>query len=292
MNILEKILQEGEHKLSEEHKSDPGVLHAGNTGIVTNDGDVLGECARITLARYLGYDEPKNDYSKFYFQGGHANEWNVFNLAKKGWKGTILNEEEVPTAWSVRGVTVGGRPDGVFYSSSGNKEFGVELKCVCSAYRAKLVEARKPDSSHLCQAAHYSWQLKIPFIILYSSYSSYYSIKPGRVSFYCDWDDHGYFYFINPDTKKKVSTVITSDGIVRYYNLVLLQKEMKELAPMFCTISTGPKGGSVETIQPVYEGGEDFPKCRTCAFRPACSKFKEYDTWIDAVKTIVDGGDV
>ena len=165
----------------------------------------------------------------------------------------------------------------VFYSAYANvPQFGVELKGIQSAYKAKLIsESGAPSSDHLCQAAHYSWQLSIPFYVTYASYASFYKVKPGRWHFYCNWDE-GSFYFIRPDNGVRVRTVITADGIKRFYQLVLLQQQAKQLGPMY-------------DPSPVFDGDPSYNKCKTCCFKEACNRYKEYDDFISACKLISEG---
>jgi len=299
---LESVLRKAEAKEIADHAVEEvkkrGILRGGNSGCLTEGGDVLGSCHRTTLGRYLGVSTPNDEHSVFYFAAGYGNEDRWIDLLTAAWDGKILREEETPIRWTARSlggreVPVTGRPDVVLCDNDGQPITGIELKKVCSSYRAvKVFLAVEPDTKHLIQAAHYSWQLgKLPWILSYTSDSSYdtpywaikkYSaerkIKPGRHHFYCAWQDDT-FCFIHPETGETVPTRITSAGIQRYYDMVLTMEEQQDLGPRPST-------------KPAYGDGKDFDQCTYCAFAPACDKYEnDYASWLDAVKIISEGGE-
>jgi hypothetical protein len=161
-----------------------GALRAGNTGLITPDGEVAGKCARQTLLRLRGIDaEAVNHSRELMFGAGRGNEplW-IDNLVAGGIeRDRIRCEEEVPIRWSLpSGRLVTGRPDLVIGNwehhkpESGESEWvperGLELKLVSSLWTGRDVALkREPKLIHLLQAGHYAWKLDIPFEVWYTS---------------------------------------------------------------------------------------------------------------------------
>lgn len=149
-----------------------GVLRAGNAGIMTADGNFIGKCPRISYLRFKGIKVKDSDENKEHmFAAGRGNEDIWLDKLKRGWPGKILREEEIPTSWeTTSGVKVTGRPDIILCDMEGKPEAGIELKLVSSINTAKTVLFdRQPKLEHVIQAVHYSWQLKVPFEIWYTS---------------------------------------------------------------------------------------------------------------------------
>jgi len=159
-----------------------GILRAGNTGIVIGS-KFAGQCARQTLLRLEGikYEEIE-DNKRLMFDAGLSNEdiWIqslVSGLAAKGLsdKLVIRREEEVPISWTIpSGILVTGRPDIVLGTEGTEGTFspmlGLELKLVSSTWTARDVGVMlEPKLQHLMQAAHYSWQLNVPFQLWYTN---------------------------------------------------------------------------------------------------------------------------
>lgn len=117
---------------------------------------------------------------KLMFQAGVSNEDIWYDTIKDVWDGPILREEEVATYWKTKnGIEVTGRPDIVLCTDDARMSdeqteprpvVGIELKLVSALWtgRDALFEG-KPKFNHLCQAAHYSWQLDIPFELWYTN---------------------------------------------------------------------------------------------------------------------------
>jgi hypothetical protein len=325
---LEPLLQRAEARKQEKHnefeKTKVGSLRGGNSGIAVGgeDGGVYGTCHRLSLARYRGISKPNGDSSVHFFEAGHANEesWHgLFEELRDDLTGIMLREGEVPTKWSVPGpdpegpeVEVTGSPDFVnvmphddyvapTYDEAGRvltpaRNFTplvvFELKKVCSTYRAcKTFVEVLPDSKHLIQLAHYSWQHgKVPGILSYRSDSNYdtpyWAIKkfkaerkipPGRQHFYTGWDGD-MFCFINPVTAEVIETSITPDAIRDYYRLVVALDAQKTL---------GPRPSRAE----VYGNGKSYDECTTCPFAQACDIYdgdSDYESWIDRIQSVSD----
>ena len=194
-NILD-LLRSGRDKLRQEHiegeKLKLGVLRAGNTGLMTESGDVTAACARKTHLRQLGIEvDPPTDDKLIMFSLGIASE-EVVSLELKKALGdgyVILRESQIPVSWKTKnGTLVTGSPDLVVCQprevmqvdeKSGTVSkanittpvYGLELKTVHSVWTARgLLE--EPKLPNLVQAAHYMWQLKIPYYLVYKSYSA------------------------------------------------------------------------------------------------------------------------
>lgn len=183
-----RLFQAGQAKLQEEfaarEMTKVGTLRAGNTGMVTPEGVIIGPCMGATYLRYSGIDlkglEDDGDSGgapgrELMFEAGRGNEDLWYAVLSKSHKGKILREEEIPTKWkTAHGVDVTGRPDIVLCDEEGKPQTGIELKLVCSFWTAYEVMIQgKPKYSHLLQAAHYAWQLGIPFELWYTNRVDY-----------------------------------------------------------------------------------------------------------------------
>jgi hypothetical protein len=303
---IEALLQSAEDAEqaahAEEEKAKVGVLRGGSSGILTDSGDVHGNCPRLSLARFLGVNTPPDRDSMLYFAAGYGNEDRWLELLKAAYPGRVLSEDEIPIRWEIGGsdpskpaIQVTGRPDIVLCDDAGVPQLGIELKAVCSSYRAvQVFLAVAPDSKHLIQAAHYSWQMgKLPWLVSYTSESSYDTpyyaikkygadrkIKPKRQHFYCGWDGDTFTY-IDPVTAEPVPTKITPRSIENYYRLVAAQAEHKQL---------GPRPAATE----VYGDGKAFDACKYCPFSDACDTYDndgDYDHWLATIRSTTNESD-
>lgn len=200
-----KRLAEGRQLLRAAYKQQDaaklGVLRAGNTGIMSVDGEVAGACHRVAHLRQLGIElDPPDDSSLVMFQVGTSNEDIVYRdlVETAAENEVILREEEIPIEWfTANGTKVTGRPDmvicerrelgkeegdiGFLYRS--NEDISeqylykplllLELKSVASVWTSRSVLGeRDPKLSHLAQAAHYMWKLgNIPGRLIYKQYA-------------------------------------------------------------------------------------------------------------------------
>lgn len=172
-----------------------GNLRAGNSGILSKEGDIAGSCPRVSHLRSLGIDlEEPSDSKLIMFQMGIANEDLIYSdlLHTRQANEVILREQEIPINWTTsNGTPVSGRPDMVVCQlADGAPEvegaavvmwnetqvipiFGVEIKSIASVWTTRDVMAEgSPKLPHLIQAGHYSWKLGIPFRLLYKQYSN------------------------------------------------------------------------------------------------------------------------
>lgn len=155
-----------------EEKTKVGTLRAGNAGLMTEQGDFIGNCPRITYLRHMGLSIEEAEESKEHmFAAGRGNEDLWLEVLREGWPGKILTESEVPSKWATEnGTYVTGRPDVVLCSADGTPQQGIELKLVCSISTAMTVLFKdQPKLEHIIQAVHYGWQHNIPFEIWYTS---------------------------------------------------------------------------------------------------------------------------
>jgi len=182
---INQLYDAGIRKLADEHEAKEadklGILRAGNTGVLINDGEVVGTCARQTYLRFIGIRyEAIEDSKRLMFDAGLSNEdiWITSlkeGLAAKGDDRTVIRrEEEVPVSWvTPSGVKVTGRPDIVLGEMQGESfvpRLGLELKLVSSVWTARDTGVMlEPKLVHLMQAGHYAWQLNIPFQLWYTN---------------------------------------------------------------------------------------------------------------------------
>lgn len=190
-NLSERLI-EGRQLARKKHRDQDllklGNLRAGNSGMMSPGGEVVGSCHRIAHLRSLGIElDPPPDSRLIMFQVGTANE----DLVAADLKHTcapnevVLREEEIPIEWMTgNGTKVTGRPDMVVCQlseivptisgivSTARPVFGVEIKSIASVWTSRdVLGERMPKMEHLIQAAHYSWKLGVPFRLLYKQYA-------------------------------------------------------------------------------------------------------------------------
>lgn len=163
-DLLEQGLKKQIDKATEHEKTKVGTLRAGNTGMVTPDGEIIGSCAAATYLRMIGVNGKRPDINKeLMFAGGRLNEDHWLSVLEESYDGPILCEEDIATCWETAGVKVTGRPDIVLCSGTKDEPVPacmVELKQVMSINSAyNVLVKREPQLKHLMQAAHYCWQL-------------------------------------------------------------------------------------------------------------------------------------
>jgi hypothetical protein len=290
-------IQADEHNALESTKL--GTLRGGNSGALV-DGEVLGKCHRISLARYKGISTPKNDGAQYWFDAGYANEeaWlNKLSTTIKGMEGyELLSEEECPIKWSTSGgIRVTGRPDFVIFKD-GVPNLGLELKVVCTEGSAAGIWcAGEPSIANLIQTAHYSMIIGCPFNLVYSYRAS--SIAPRwviskhkdrlrqksnkswvidpfiaefRVGF-----ENDQVYYIDLHGKKVV-TPITSQSIRDYYELIVDMDKEKEL---YTRVATKKANGD----------WLPYDQCNYCPFSAACENYDshgDYQHWLDEISIL------
>lgn len=353
LNITERLKQgrkidRDNHRNQEAGKL--GTLRAGNSGIMSETGDIAGTCHRKGHLRSIGvqgFDEP-DDHKLIMFQLGYANEDVLYkDLIKTSEPDEILlREEEIPIAWYTKnGTKVTGRPDVVIckrvdkimipegttvgttsnavdqiilYTGSPNildasivPILGLELKSVHSVWVARdLLFSRQPKLSNLIQAAHYMWQLKIPYRLIYKGYSSLgqgmswsdrmanmfpavgtpgsewmeYNEKTGKpkqvkqfeIVFELELDSKGRVMYRLEGSEKWERSLATVGDLERYYEYVSGMAETGDLGPRPMTLDA--QGGKL-----------NYTDCQYCPLQEVCDKNEEggYKKWLTAVKKLV-----
>lgn len=314
--IIKDILEEGRKlKVREDNArraGEPPAYRVGNSGILvtTPKSDIVyGECARIAHLRYLGIDIVKGASTYEIFAEGETNELIVNDLFLHGVRAlklpyVVKREEEYPVKWTLDdGTPVTGRPDFVFLKDN-KPVFGVELKKKVSYYSTKNSTFElKPDTKHLCQAAHYSWLLgKIPYYLVYRSGSVWhldtadkkemveqsgvktgveykgnrpFSVQPHYTIFELTWNDKDELVYSIEG--RSTTTLITPDRIKAFYQASHGVGIHKALGPRPTSKHVGAK----------VDAG--YSACTFCALKETCDSYEhDYDTWVDHVRIECD----
>jgi hypothetical protein len=338
---IKQLFEQGIASLQAEHDAAEGgkvgTLRAGNTGILMGTGDIIGKCHRLTYLRMKGInveDTPEN--REHMFAGGRGNEDIWVDVLKRSWPGPILRESEIPISWVTKnGVTVTGRPDivlcenvpthevfqngekiGEAYTSKPVK--GIELKLVSSIWTARDVGILlKPKTMHLMQAAHYAWQLGVPFELWYTSRADFavgsgweqknfprqgkpgserleYNDKGGikkvlpfAQGFELDITDKGQLRYrpvpssVNPDPRWEYS-IITTDAIARYYEFVASMEANKDLGPRPKNLEADGQKGGYSPCDYCPLGAKNGNGL--CDSKEGTGKGKDFDRWLTSVQ--------
>ncbi len=218
--MIYQLFKDGQAiKLKNEREVDTakaGNLRGGNSSLMLPDGKIVGGCINLTYLRFKGIPNqettPEDDLM---FDAGRRNEDHWYDVLSQSWDGKILRETEIPTNWKTSdGTSVTGRPDIVLADKDGKLVTGIELKLVSSLWTARDVKFQgKPKLSHLIQAAHYSWQLGVPFELWYTCRADFAVTGDWAKNIFPKAGEPGsefceYAYYkegaINPKTKKPV----------------------------------------------------------------------------------------
>lgn len=330
----------------EGEKSKTGNLRAGNSGILSSEnGEVAGSCVRKAHLRALGIEiDPPTEDKLIMFDLGFASEDIIAEkLVRAMPEGHILlREEEIPIEWrTTNGTKITGRPDMVICSvdaivpagsdigpvSNGIGEvveytgpisrtprpiLGIELKSTHSLWVAReVVFNRKPKLGNLIQAAHYMWQLNVPYKLVYTNYSqlgqgmagnewivkqfprpgepgSEYieyndkkktikHIRQFEIVYDLRFDEHGRLQFKREDEADTLwtSTIVTRDDIRNFYEYTATMASDKKLGPRPSQVdSLGNKAG--------------YKDCDYCPLKPVCDEHEDdgYDKWISEVNKL------
>lgn len=293
---LKSYLDKSTTIISEDHAvketQAKGTLRAGYTGALLPNGEVVGKCHRQSLARYLQLEEEEDvvgTSSQMFFALGAANELYWVDVLERSLdeKFTIKCEEEIPTSWvTSSGVPVTGRPDIVIFEEE-SPIVGIELKALAADNAAAGVKFQKPKIKHVLQAAHYSWQLGVPFNLVYTWYSQssmpFWArkttkekvLRPFVKEYNLGWEGSKLYYM---DGNTRVDTDITVESIQDYYELVVDMDKQKNLY------------SRVES-KDIFGNQEPFNECDYCPLKDICDMYEhDYDTWVDFVKLKSKGG--
>ena len=295
---LESLFNQGSQIRQQEHREkdrkSAGILRVGNSGALVGH-DVLGECHRVTFARWMGREDNTVDIIREgIFDMGRANEVVWYDKLKRSWPGTILREEEIPVRWftATNDVPVSGRPDMVLCEGVGAEikpVLVVEHKVAVSSGKACDRFLGKIETKDFLQACHYSWKLGVPGILVYSYYGiapvswfvpkdqrprfwpkgKSWEVRPFRKEFKIGLNEHGKFYYIVDG--EITTTAIGPESIENYYELVTDMKASKNLYRRHSALDLD---GSAMKYDP----------CDYCPLQDTCDSYEhDYDRWVDEV---------
>lgn len=308
--MIKSLFETGGALLKEEHASKEtekvGVLRGGSVGLYDEGTNTFtGTCPRRAFLRYKGVDVIEDDVGAsdrtLMFEAGVTNEDSWYKRLVKSWQGVILREEEIQIAWSMDGTPVTGRPDIVLCDKSSTPQYGVELKLVSSLWTARDVLSNSPKTIHLIQAAHYSWQLGIPFSLCYTNRfdiavlgfaQKHFPKMAQEGSQYCEYNQKGEIkkvmpfmkefmllwkndtiHYVDSDTQKEVTTIVTKKRIEDFYRQVSKMDKSSSLPPRPVNL---------------YADGKamDWTACDYCPLSQVCddSEAKGKDIWLNNVK--------
>lgn len=285
-----KLFMKGREIAAEEHvkneKNKIGTLRGGSSGALVGNM-VLGKCARLSLARFKGLQEPHDDHTHTIFESGYANEEVWMSKLRLAWSGEVTGDAAFPLSWQIDGRTVSGRPDIILKDESGVAVAGAELKVVESIQSAtSLYFECKPKTDNLIQAAHYSLKFGLPWSLIYTfsgvGSPPYWAIKkfdlpkgtmvrPFKLEFKLFWQD-GTLGYLTPDGES-VMTIVTEQSINDYFQLV---SEMERENDLFL------RHPSLD-LQGKFQG---FNSCDYCSLRDQCDNFERHGNvqlWLDEV---------
>jgi hypothetical protein len=277
-----------------------GTLRGGSVGHIADDmSTVIGKCHRLAHLRSLGIQEQHDAETYLMFGAGLDNEEQWVQTLSKGWKGVILREEEIPVVWTTsNGTQVTGRPDIVLCSEDKTPKLGIELKLVSSVWTANSVHYKlEPKTDHLVQAAHYMWRLGIPFKLVYSSRVNWlvpYNLKRTLADRYDvkmiegkngleAWEikpfireynlsfENGVLSYYTCGMPCPQATIITVEGIERYYEIVSKIPETKNLGPR-------PAQKNMLGERATYNPCDYCPLASVC---DAYDNSSDYEYWLD-----------
>lgn len=302
MNLEELFwlgIQADRKQHEEKEESKIGTLRAGDSGVMLPTGDIIGSCHRRSYVRsFLGIEsEPPEQSNLLMFELGKANEVIWEDKLRKSWPGTIKKEEEIPTRWTTANNTpVTGRPDMVLCDAAGNPKIGIEHKAICSLWTARDVSFEMvPKTKHLFQAAHYAWQLNIPYHIVYSQYTNYaipdwaYKMFPAGHPL-VEVSDKGKPKHVKPHlsifevafSREKrimfrggnqwITTPWGIPDIERFYNFIEGLKDRQVLGPRPVNYKANGKAGS-------------YSDCDYCPLQQICDNHEnQWEKWNDEVQ--------
>lgn len=329
-NLSERLIQ-GRQLARTKHKEKEvaalGNLRAGNSGIMSPEGEITGSCHRLTHLRQLGIDvEEPTDSKLIMFQMGIANETVVYDdlVHTKAEDEVILREEEIPIEWfTSNGTKVTGRPDMVICRvdptgslalrtsstgevTRGSSVYGIEIKSIASVWTTREVLFEdQPKLEHLIQAGHYSWKLDIPFRLMYKQYSN--QVVPGwaskmfprvgeKHSEHIDYNDKGDIKAIQP-FEIVYELEFTKAGILRYRregtskwtNSLVNRKDIHRYYEYASNMRISKDIGPIPMTLDARGKKKGYSRCGYCSLQPICSnkKVRDYDVWLEQVRSLL-----
>lgn len=289
---LRKLLEDGHANLAaakdEAEQENKGSYRIGTSGCVA-DGEVYGTCHRKALARALGKESyPGTGTAIMWAAGERLEDTLTMVLEASGYKGKVLRHADVLVKAEAGGKPLMGHPDIVLADESGKPILGIESKGVFGTTTAvSAFLERRPKNANLIQAAAYSLFLGIPYVLLYTNpswFKPHFSeqkkygvsnIKPFYSLFFIEWRDDRVWYR-HESSDEWVSTGVTRQGIMDYYQLVTEMQVKRELGPR---VSSDYVNGEANKW-----GAEG--DCKFCEHNKACERFDidgDYDNWINSL---------
>lgn len=303
--MLDKALEIRQNQHASLENDKLNTYRAGNTGIKLGN-KWYGKCGRKSWLRSAGIEHEHTDRLKFImFSGGVMNEEVWDRDLKDAYPHNVLSEEEIPTKWfTEKGTPVSGRPDKVLLDADNKPVLGLELKMVSSIWTARdVLFMEQPKFDHMTQAAHYMWQLNVPFKLCYTSYVEYavtgwmgrnFPKLGQKGSEYCDYNDKGDIKKVRPfvqiydlmfdsltgtllhkleDNADWIPTVISIEGIKNYFAGLDEIGTTKKLPPR------------PETIN-IDGSKEGYSICNYCPIKPICDAHEgDKDVWVNKLTT-------
>ena len=301
---LPQLYLDGQRRLQSARAADEvqkqGTLRAGNTGVMDDQESIHGSCVRQTWLRSEGVETEIPDDKLLMFTTGFANEDDWVAKLKESWHGKILQEEETPISWTTdHGYTVTGRPDIVLCGSDGSPTCVLELKSIQSFWTVRSVILKnEPRIAHLAQACHYMWQLGVPGMLIYTNQTNRLipwkykeefadtryqdergmNVIPFHYQYTLDIED-GVLYYTT-EAGERVQTIITVDGIKRFYEAVGKMAQTKTLPGRPTTADA--------------TGGTAYSPCKYCEFAPVCDQYEDrsFEDWYDHAMLKSRGHDI
>jgi hypothetical protein len=286
-----------------------GMFRGGSVGLVTDDGVLYGKCARLAYLRSIGVEETHQPNVLKMFDGGESSEARVLALLAAAGVDVRSGESVARNYQLADGTTVSCRPDGVVYDAEGKAAYGLELKACSSIWTVTSTHYDlKPKSDHLVQAGHYALLFgRLPFKLVYSSWVDWHvstlpkflqtkfvrgqygdvydveykddgtplKIRPFDREYDLRWDGPVLTYQ-TAGLAAPVRTLITEDGVRRYYEAVAALRDRGVMPPR-------PTAKSVD-------GSKAYKACDYCELATVCAR-SEHSTqlWIDDAKTTLGG---
>ena len=223
---LQKGFEVKQNEREKKEKLNPGGdWRGGNSGCITEEGIIIGYNPQDVVLRHLGIQTATTLDDDLIFEAGFTNEdhfVNLLNLAKVSTK----CEEEIPVEWALpNGQTITGRPDIVVGSKTKSDfipEYGVEMKLISS--NGKMMQhshfgQANPTATHVCQAAHYSWRLGVPWVLAYVSRSHYTSFYWKADKFKFDHRSMRISEKVSKSTGAKTKSVVSVGPFISLYDM-------------------------------------------------------------------------
>lgn len=293
-----------------------GTLRGGSSGAVIG-GQWFGKCGRLAHLRQVGLQVPAERSSLQMFEGGYASEVAVDKVLAAWLRtrplGSVWLDRAAQLSYTLAdGTSVTSRPDVVVRRTSDNAPVLVlELKMVASMWTALGVHYDlKPKSDHLIQLGHYCDQLKVPGVLMYTSWSDFHistappfiTSKFGPNVYDIEYRDDGkplkirpfvraYDVAWGPSGKLEYGTdgfsaeepmresLLTAAAILEYYTRVADVQRTKQLPPR-------PTAKGVD-------GFKSYKACDYCPLAAVCdSSETNYSEWRDRVEVGIRSGEL